>query len=87
VTPADFDAFLDTCITPRFPEGLTRFQADGQWRGAAGYLVKEKSMVVEIIRPDTAPDAEKIEAIIRSYKTRFAQEAVLRVEEKPAIRF
>ena len=50
VSPADFEAFLDTAVTPRFPAGLTVYSADGQWRGADGKLVKEKSKVVEIIR-------------------------------------
>ena len=27
VSPADFEAFLDTCVTPRFPLGLTRYAA------------------------------------------------------------
>jgi hypothetical protein len=87
VQPADFDAFLDTCVTPRFPSGLTRYAADGQWRGSDGKLVREKSVVVEIIRPDDAENARRVDEIIGRYKARFAQEAVLLVEEKPSIRF
>jgi hypothetical protein len=87
VPPADFDAFIDTCVTPRFPSGLTRYAADGQWRGGDGKLVREKSVVVEIIRPDDAENAKRVVEIIERYKARFAQEAVLLVEEKPSIRF
>jgi hypothetical protein len=87
VSPADFEAFLDTCVTPRFPLGLTRYQADGQWRGKNGRLLKEKSMVVEIIRDGDAASAAKIREIIRLYKARFAQEAVLLVEERPTVEF
>ncbi len=87
VADRDFEAFLDTCVTVRFPAGLTRFRADGQWTGADGKLVKEKSWVVEIIRAGSAVDSAKIEAIVAAYKFRFEQEAVLRVEAMPTIRF
>ena len=32
VSPEEWSGFLGTTITPRFPEGLTVFQASGQWR-------------------------------------------------------
>ena len=87
VSDKDFEAFLDSAITPRFPAGLTRFRADGQWTSTDGKLVKEKSWVVELIRPDAASEAAKVDAVVASYKRRFEQEAVLRVEERPTIRF
>jgi hypothetical protein len=87
VSTADFEAFLDTCVTPRFPQGLTRYAADGQWKGGDGKLVREKSVVVEIIRPDDAAGAARIAEIIVRYKARFSQEAVLLIEEKPSILF
>ena len=87
VAPSDFEAFLDTCVTPRFPDGLTRYAADGQWKDGYGKLIKEKSVVVEIIRPDDSAGDARIGEIILRYKARFSQEAVLLVEEKPAILF
>lgn len=87
VDTADFSAFVDTCVTPRFPDGLTRFRADGQWKDRAGALVKEPSMVVEIVRKPGAEGAEKVRAIVDSYKRRFDQEAVMVVETRPEVAF
>ena len=42
VNRADFDGFIDTHVTPRFPDGLTLLAGDGQFNGEKG-LVKEKS--------------------------------------------
>jgi hypothetical protein len=50
-------------------------------------LVREKSVVVEIIRPDNAAGAARIAEIIVRYKARFSQEAVLLIEETPSILF
>ncbi|MDB5047427.1 MAG: lipoprotein [Fibrobacteres bacterium] len=87
VDARDFDAFLDTCVTRRFPQGLTRYAADGQWQGRDGLTLKEKTVVVEIVRPGDSAGAGKIKDIIRLYKLRFSQESVLLVEENPSVEF
>jgi hypothetical protein len=72
-------AFLGEVVTPRFPEGLTVWRAEGQWTDPRGGLVREPVMVVEILHPaGTRADAPLAE-IAREYKTRFRQDAVLRV--------
>ena len=87
ILPADFDAFVDTCITPRFPEGLTRFQADGQWKGKGDTVLKERSVVIEIVRTFSEDGNRKVREIVESYKRRFLQEAVMVVETRPEVRF
>lgn len=79
VTPDDWGRFLRDTVTPRFPQGLTAWQASGQWRSAAGTVVHEPSYVLSLVRPpgDTAEQA--IGALVADYKARFEQEAVLRV--------
>jgi hypothetical protein len=32
VSPEEWAAFLSAVVTPRFPQGLTVWQASGQWR-------------------------------------------------------
>ncbi|MFO0985310.1 MAG: DUF3574 domain-containing protein [Planctomycetota bacterium] len=87
ISDADVEKFVDDVITPRFPDGLTYYNTRGQWRGKDAQLVKEPGAVVEIVhRPDPVSTAN-IEAIIVAYKERFAQEAVMLVEDWPNISF
>ena len=80
VTEDEWAAFLRTAVTPRFPAGLTAWPAAGQWRGADGQIVREDSHVLTLLHPADASAEREVQAIIAEYKTRFAQEAVLRVK-------
>jgi hypothetical protein len=83
VSDAQWRAFLDEAVTPRFPDGLTLATAIGQWRGASGRIETEATQVVTLLHPGDAASREKVAAIAREYKQRFMQEAVLR-ERIPA---
>jgi hypothetical protein len=77
VSDADFQAFVDAELTPRFPAGLTVLDAAGQWRGASGVIGREPSKLVLLALPGRAGGEDKFDAIRRAYETRFSQEAVL----------
>jgi Protein of unknown function (DUF3574) len=79
VTPEAWAQFLSETVTPRFPHGLSAWQASGQWRSASGQIIYEPSYVLSLIHPNNAPQDKAVHEIIASYKTRFRQEAVLRV--------
>jgi len=82
VTPEEWASFLGEVVTPRFPAGLTTWDAAGQWRSAEGSLTHEPSRVLNLVH-DGAPDSEAaVIAIVDAYKTRFHQEAVLRVNTR-----
>jgi hypothetical protein len=83
VTEEEFRLFLDQEVTPRFPDGLTVVEADGQFTGADGVLVKEESFVLVLLYPaETANESHrKIERIRRLYMRHFQQESVLRVDD------
>jgi len=68
--------FLDHEVTPLFPDGLTVFDAYGQWRGPAGREVRERSKVLTIILPADTRSAASLTAIAQAYKTRFHQQSV-----------
>jgi hypothetical protein len=87
VSAADWKAFLDTQITPRFPEGLTVLDASGQWRSRAGGIIAEKTKVVILIHPHLPDKASAIQDIVSEYKRRFNQEAVLRVSDRVGVSF
>jgi Protein of unknown function (DUF3574) len=79
VTSEEWAKFLGETVTPRFPEGLSTWQASGQWRSASGELVHEPSYVLSLVHQDDAVPNKAVQEIITSYKLRFQQEAVLRV--------
>ena len=87
VSPADWTAFLRDVVTPRFPAGLTTWQATGQWRDASGAIVREESFVLELIHPADARADTAILEIIAEYRRRFRQESVLRVRDRVEVTF
>lgn len=79
VASDDWATFLRDVITPRFPQGLTVWRAEGQWLEAAGVLAREPVIVVEIVQEPSQDLERRLEEIGLEYKRRFRQEAVLRV--------
>lgn len=88
VTVEEYRGFLSAVVTPRFPDGLTSVPGFGQWRHPeTGVIVREDCRVLLLLH-DGADDAERrLEEIIASYKTRFEQHSVLRVDSPSAVRF
>jgi hypothetical protein len=77
VTNAAWKDFLDREITPRFPDGLTVFEASGQWRDPArGAVARERSKVVLIVFRGDPQDQDRLNAIAEAYKRRFNQRSV-----------
>lgn len=87
VSQQDWQSFLAEVITPRFPEGLTAWAAAGQWRNSAGELQKEESYVLHVVHGDEAKYDAAVHDIVEVYKSRFHQEAVLRVRTPTCISF
>ena len=83
VTPDEFTAFLDSVITPRFPEGLTVTKAEGQFTAEDGALIKEDSYVVVLLYPLDGQKASslRIDEIRREYMRQHQQESVLRADD------
>ena len=87
VTDAEWQAFLQEVVAPRFPDGFTIMDATGQWRGASGVVETERSEVVIILHPGTAAAVQAVDQVIAEYKERFGQEAVLRERNPTCARF
>jgi len=87
VTAEDWRLFLDTVVTPKFPEGLSVWPVAGQWKSAAGPIVREGSFVLDLVHPEGAGHDAAIGEIVASYKARFRQEAVMRVRSPVCISF
>lgn len=79
VSDSAWNGFVQTVLTPAFPEGATVWDAAGQWRAPNGELVRERSFVVELVHLVT-PDVEaRVQHVMTDYKRRFAQQSVLRL--------
>lgn len=87
VSSEEWSAFLGGVVTPRFPQGLSAWQASGQWQSADGSLTRENSFVLNLVHPQGEQDDNAIQAIVAEYKSRFRQEAVLRVKSYACVSF
>jgi hypothetical protein len=77
VSEGDWGRFVDREITPRFPDGLTVFNAAGQWRDkSSNKIVREPSKIVQIVLPGDDGEFARLNEIAEAYKTRFKQQSV-----------
>jgi len=77
VSEREFLNFLDREITPRFPDGLTVYDARGQWRDQErNHIVREPSKVVMIVLPGKPEDMVRLSEVAEAYKKRFKQQSV-----------
>jgi len=77
ISEPEWARFLADTVTPRFPDGLTVFEASGQWRGPGSQLEREPSRVVEIVHDDSTDTRRLIDQIVAIYKTRHQQQSVM----------
>jgi hypothetical protein len=87
VSPDEWADFLRATVTPKFPDGLTVWSASGQWRSGDGSLVREDSYVLNLVHADDIASEAAVRAIVAAYKSRFAQEAVMRVRTGACVSF
>ncbi len=87
VTAEQWQQFVDSVVTPRFPEGLTILQAAGQYRTNAGVIQHEPSWVLQLIHADGAQHEGAIREIRMAYRKQFEQESVLRVRAHGCVSF
>jgi hypothetical protein len=80
--------FLAQEVTPRFPDGLTVLDANGQWRQReSGRIISERSTIVVIVTDPTPKAEESLQAIRAAYQSRFSQESVGLVTEPDCASF
>jgi hypothetical protein len=69
--------FLRDEVTVRFPEGLTVWEAEGQWRRADGVVDHERSKVLLLVHPDNTAARTAVRGLIDRYRRKFDQQSVL----------
>ncbi|MEJ0047245.1 MAG: DUF3574 domain-containing protein [Rhodospirillales bacterium] len=77
VTDAEWDDFAAHEITPRFPDGFSVLDANGQWLNpASGALTHEPTKILRVVAPASDTLAARVEAVSVTYRRRFHQNAV-----------
>jgi hypothetical protein len=77
LTEAEWASFARTQITPRFPDGFTVIDAQGQWLNPDTHAIGvEPTKMVRIAAPATADLAARVSAVTEAYRARFHQFAV-----------
>ena len=77
VSELEWQLFLRDEVTARFPDGLTVWDAEGQWRAPGGSLDDERSKVLLLVHADTAAARGAVQSVIARYRTMFDQQSVL----------
>jgi hypothetical protein len=88
VSELEWARFVDREITPRFPTGLTMFNAAGQWQDKpSNRIVHEPSKMVVIVLPGEDDEFTRLNAIVEAYKTRFKQQSVVVIVRPACVSF
>jgi hypothetical protein len=88
VSEEQWDGFVDSEITPRFPDGLTVADAEGQWRDTeTGAIVREPSKQLTVFLDDEGRGRAALDQIADAYKAQFQQQAVALVVERSCVSF
>jgi hypothetical protein len=77
VSDADWSGFLEGVVTPRFPAGLTVFDAHGQWFDPALHRVDREATKVLLIATDFGADTTaRLNQVRAAYRAKFGQDSV-----------
>jgi hypothetical protein len=88
VTPREWGAFLRDVVTPRFPDGLTVYDAYGQWLDPKSHRIgQERTKVIEVAATDTLEFRAHISEVADVYRRRFRQQSVGIVTETACAAF
>jgi len=80
VHPSRWKDFLAEEVTPRFPDGFTVVDAQGQWKTQWGRILREETRLLIIVHARTQKAAQDIAALKAVYVKRFNQTSVLHTE-------
>jgi hypothetical protein len=87
ITEQEFQDFIDSKVTPRFPDGLTVLSGNGQFRDSSGAIIEEGSKLLILLYPFSLKSSTLVNAIRDDYKEAFQQESVLRIDDLSCVSF
>jgi hypothetical protein len=82
VSEAEWASFVAEVVTPRFPDGLSVLNVEGQHRDPAGRIGRERSKLLIVVVFDAPAHRAKVREIVEAYLKRFGQRGVFQVEHE-----
>jgi hypothetical protein len=76
VSEAEWALFLTDTVTPRFPDGLSVLNVEGQARESSGRIVRERTKLLVVIVFDAPAHQGRVREIVQAYNGRFGQHGV-----------
>jgi Protein of unknown function (DUF3574) len=76
VSEAEWASFLTDTVTPRFPDGLSVLNVEGQARESSGRIVRERTKLLVVIVFDAPAHQGRVREIVQAYNGRFGQHGV-----------
>ncbi|HYE86267.1 MAG TPA: DUF3574 domain-containing protein [Vicinamibacterales bacterium] len=77
VSELEWQLFVRDEVTTRFPDGLTVWDAHGQWKEPGGAIAQERSKVLLIVHADSDKARNAVQGLIGRYRKVFEQQSVL----------
>jgi len=88
VTEAEWDDFVEEVVSPRFRNGFTFMDVNGQWLDdRTGNIISEKSKLMIIFIKPSSEVESNIEYIRDIYKENYDQSSVMKVDSKVNVSF
>ena len=83
VSEAEWAQFVAEIVTPRFPDGLSVLNVEGQARdpSSGGRIVRERTKLVVVVVFDAPAHRARVREVVEAYNQRFGQHSVFRSEQ------
>jgi hypothetical protein len=76
VSDAEWAQFLADTVTPRFPDGLSVLNVEGQAREPSGRIVRERTKLLVVVVFDAPAHQGRVRELVQAYNGRFGQHGV-----------
>lgn len=87
VDAVQWGQFLTDVVTRAFPDGMTWFDARGQWRGGSNLVEHEHARLIVLLHAGDVATQRRVDSISENYKRAFKQESVLQERAAVCARF
>jgi hypothetical protein len=87
VSESEWQEFMNTEISSRFPDGFTIVEGKGQRKNKNGEILSEATKILQLGHDGSEENEAKFRQIIDAYKKNFDQESVYRSSQKANISY